>query len=369
MMLRSSSTPVLGSLLSSFSESPSHHHHHPEPHTTIKHPPTAAIHHQNHKKLSYHQSGSLNYTQVSCNSSPISPSIADLSGGTPVSINGFRRAQSEGNLKGLLADASSNPDDEFSISNLPKKFARRPNCSHLETIPSFSFHNARIRYEEEDSGGEEEEENGRLVENSITTEESRAVNTEKQRMGVNDEMRLLSMGENKESPSEMYLARGLGVERLNIGFGGSGGGEYKGGAGGRGGGGGDGGGSAEEHYKRLVEENPGNPLFLRNYAQFLYESKKDTQRAEEYYSRAILADPKDGEVLSQYAKVVWELHHDQDRASSYFERAVHAAPADSHVHAAYASFLWETEEGDDDANGLCVLPSHFQNGALASANA
>ena len=27
----------------------------------------------------------------------------------------------------------------------------------------------------------------------------------------------------------------------------------------------------EEYYKRMVEENPGNPLFLSNYAQFLYQ--------------------------------------------------------------------------------------------------
>lgn len=40
----------------------------------------------------------------------------------------------------------------------------------------------------------------------------------------------------------------------------------------------------------------------------------------------------------------------------------------SHVHAAYASFLWETEE-DEDGDDLCVLPSHFQNGAMASATA
>ncbi|XP_057484639.1 uncharacterized protein LOC130771017 [Actinidia eriantha] len=145
----------------------------------------------------------------------------------------------------------------------------------------------------------------------------------------------------------MYLARGLGVERVNIG---------------------GGGGTVEEHYKRLVEENPGNPLFLRNYAQFLYESEKDMSMAEEYYSRAILADPK-GEVLSQYANVVWEIHHDQDRASSYFERAVHAAPADSHVHAAYASFLWETEEGDKDANGLCFYPCISKMEPWLSANA
>lgn len=29
------------------------------------------------------------------------------------------------------------------------------------------------------------------------------------------------------------------------------------------------GGNVEEYYKILVEENPNNPLFLRNYAQFL----------------------------------------------------------------------------------------------------
>lgn len=29
------------------------------------------------------------------------------------------------------------------------------------------------------------------------------------------------------------------------------------------------GGNVEEYYKKMVEENPNNPLFLRNYAQFL----------------------------------------------------------------------------------------------------
>ncbi|KAL6961721.1 hypothetical protein U1Q18_048612 [Sarracenia purpurea var. burkii] len=75
---------------------------------------------------------------------------------------------------------------------------------------------------------------------------------------------------------EMYLVRGLGVDGINIGFGGRGG---------RGHGGddltplafgreGDGNGArAEEHYQKLLDENPGNSLFLRNYAQFLYEAR------------------------------------------------------------------------------------------------
>lgn len=289
MMIRSSSTPVLGSLLSSFSETPNHHHHHnSDPYATLKHPPTAS-----HQKLSFHHSGPLNYAQLSINSSPISPAISDLSVGNN---NGFRRAQSEGNLEGLIANDHCKSDDEFStIPKPPKKFiSRRPNWSHLETIPSFHSHKARNRYEddidseeEEENEGSEREElegtNGGCFENSMEGEEkymgvrNRALNVEKQSMGLDEEIRLLVK---EHSGPEMYLARGLGVDSFDIGFGGGshhnngGSGSGGGGGGGCGAGGGSGEGNrpgVEEYYKRLVEENPGNPLCLRNYAQFLYE--------------------------------------------------------------------------------------------------
>ncbi|XP_050218044.1 uncharacterized protein LOC126668873 [Mercurialis annua] len=105
----------------------------------------------------------------------------------------------------------------------------------------------------------------------------------------------------------------------------------------------------EEYYKKRVEEHPTNSLVLRNYAQFLYQSKRDLQGSEEYYSRAMLADPDDGEIKSQYAKLVWEVHRDGDKASSYFEQAVQASPQNSHVLGAYARFLWETEEDEEDS--------------------
>ncbi|XP_057957273.1 uncharacterized protein LOC131150527 isoform X2 [Malania oleifera] len=108
------------------------------------------------------------------------------------------------------------------------------------------------------------------------------------------------------------------------------------------------GGNVEEYYKRMVEESPCNPLFLRNYAQFLSQSKGDFQQAEECYLRAMLTIPEDGEIMSQYARLVWDLHHDRDKALCYFERAVQAAPQNSHVLAAYASFLWETQDEEED---------------------
>ncbi|XVE65762.1 hypothetical protein DITRI_Ditri08aG0025600 [Diplodiscus trichospermus] len=106
--------------------------------------------------------------------------------------------------------------------------------------------------------------------------------------------------------------------------------------------------NVEAYYRRMVQENPCNPLVLSNYARFLHQSKGDLEGAEEYYLKAIQADPSNGETMSEYAKLVWSLRRDRDKASEYFERAVEATPENSHVLAAHASFLWETEEVEDD---------------------
>ncbi|KAK1560079.1 hypothetical protein Q3G72_021892 [Acer saccharum] len=365
MLLRSSSTPVLGSLLpSSFSDSPNNNNnniHHEITNTAAKH------HHLPPNKRSF--GSSLNFLPVSCNSSP----IADLSD----SNKGFRRAQSDGNLEGL-AYASCNKTEDFNNKSHPNnKFSGRNRCLMLQTIPSFSYSDrfGRRQEEEDDSDIEDEEERQYFEENERARERVMAVQggqfgfkNEKTSRVLSEEVKVQDkfwkVGADGES-QEMYLSRGLGI-------GGGGGGGRSGGEFNPTGSGGDDNGDnhgVEEHYKKMVLQNPGNPLFLRNYAQFLYQSKQDLHRAEEYYSRAILADPGDGEILSQYAKIVWELHHEQDRASTYFERAVQASPEDSHVQAAYAGFLWETEEDDgecDAPNDLNSLPLQFQ-GAVASA--
>ncbi|EPS61216.1 hypothetical protein M569_13583, partial [Genlisea aurea] len=81
------------------------------------------------------------------------------------------------------------------------------------------------------------------------------------------------------------------------------------------------------HYRSILQQNPDNPLILRNYAQYL-NSNRDLRGAEEYYSRAVLADPGDGEILSEFAKWIWELHGDKERAEGYFQRGVQAASQD-----------------------------------------
>ncbi|GKV01740.1 hypothetical protein SLEP1_g14275 [Rubroshorea leprosula] len=87
---------------------------------------------------------------------------------------------------------------------------------------------------------------------------------------------------------EMFLARGLGVDGGIGGLGGDGGGDGGGGGTGRlnpSGSGREGGDNhgVEEYYERMVEQNPGEPLFLRNYAQFLLETMKHL-----FWSRGVL---------------------------------------------------------------------------------
>ncbi|GAB4841262.1 hypothetical protein Ancab_021994 [Ancistrocladus abbreviatus] len=361
MMLRSSSTSVLGSLLSSYSESPNNNF--PEI-NTIKHSPIT-LHNPN--KLPSQHSGSLHLTSSwSCHSSPISPSVAE----SYKSKSKLRRAQSDGNLI-ALGSTTCNSNDEFDNSIPPKKFSIKPNNLLLETIPSFSFHHSRDLYEEqeeEDSCKEEEKEVLGENDERFVAMENAKFSVEKRVAYMNETDSLSVDKETGDCVSKMHLAMGLGV---SIGGFGSGGDSSNNGYKPTGSDdGGEEGATVEEYYKRMVDENPGNPLFLRNYAQFLYQSKKNLQGAEDYFSRAILADPKDGEIMSQYAKLVWELHQDHERALCYFERAAQAAPEDSNVLAAYANFLWETEEDEDDeANNLIQsIPPRLHNGVIATAN-
>ncbi|KAD3068542.1 hypothetical protein E3N88_36422 [Mikania micrantha] len=329
MMMRSSSTPVLGSLLSPISpENPNHRHHHH--HDITLHPyKTSPIH-----KLSLHQTpspGSQHFTTLSCHSSPISPSFGS---------GGIRRVQSEGNLESLMSSSGygGNDHDDFSFFNPPKKVSSRLHSCSLETIPSFSYQNSKFRSDGDES---DEDEEGFC--------EFRGFNTENKTLSINKQIgydNLEMKDDIGESGSQMYPAKGIGVD---AGFGCAGGGAAGSGGGGRnlspvGGGGGDSR-DVEEHYRKMVNECPGNPLLLGNYAQFLYQKKQDLQGAEEYYSRAILVDPNDGGILSQYAKLLWEVH-------------------------AYASFLWETEgeeEEEVEEGYYSNIPPLFNNGKMASA--
>ncbi|TVU48431.1 hypothetical protein EJB05_08067 [Eragrostis curvula] len=312
MLVRSASTPILGSLHPSGCHSPavsSPAVHFPESPAAAYHPPAISCHMSggggsDHKRLRGHGAGA----------------------------GGMRRTSSEGNLDSLAGRA----DDHHFLPPTGKSAARARPAPPLETIQSFTARN--------DASTDDEEED-------YDDEDAYAADRE---MSFG-QFAFGGGGSTYSQEHPLFLARGLGIDRLGSGLLGADGGDGVGGFGG----GGDGGGSylvtsgnggdrsgIEMHYKKMIEEDPCNGLFLRNYAQFLYQVKGDYRRAEEYYSRAILADPEDGELLSEYAKLVWDVHRDEERASSYFEQAARASPQNSHVLAAHAAFLWDTDDCD-----------------------
>ncbi|XVF28519.1 hypothetical protein REPUB_Repub15cG0036600 [Reevesia pubescens] len=330
MLLRSSSTPVIGSLHFSFSNSPNK-----DLDTTYR---------------LLHGRENLNSTPFLHGSSPVSHSTSGFSEFNQQSgsfrLKGFRKVKSEGSLEKL--DYSSCDIAQFLDSKTPKKSFYKHHITMLHSAPSFSIFNEGL--EDGQVEGDEALERTVTIGESIDATENADFSFVKKCMeliqeeGEEEEERSNRIqssyhGEevDLEPPSPpMYLATGLGID--GVGFGALADGidlssmDL------------DEAGDPEEFHKRLVDEYPSHPLFLRNYAKFL-QSKGDLQGAEDYYHRATLADPEDGEILLQYARIVWDLHQDKYRALSYFERAVQASPQDSNVLGAYANFLWEI--GDD----------------------
>ncbi|GAB4843665.1 hypothetical protein Ancab_013629 [Ancistrocladus abbreviatus] len=372
MLLKSASTPVLQTLLSSsFSESTLRRDHFNSHHTTTnknksinnngnnKNP---LILDPNASRLSFsNQNNNLTAPCLLSQTSSGSPKFNEQKPSTG-SRNSFRRAFSDSSLGDLLTSSSSNISPSIHFPS----FQQKPRKVMLQSAPSFSIYDVTKdgvqRKEEKEKGN-----NGKSGESSLLTRSVTIGDAGSDFSFVEPNMELIreEEGEGEEEEEEegavnwkdggspsppMYLAAGLGVDDDESIFENFLEGE-----------------KVEEYYRNLVEEYPSHPLILRNYAQLL-QSKGDYHGAEDYYFRATVADDGDGEILSQYAKLVWDLHHDQEKASAYFERAAQAAPQDSYVLAAYASFLWEVDSNrdSDSANQARAQIELKQEGNLCS---
>lgn len=217
----------------------------------------------------------------------MSPSVSDH---FSASRKGFRRVVSDGNLEGL-AHACCN-DEEVNNTDpnqQPQMLSRRSKSLMLETIPSFSYSSIRGRRENEEDeiDIEYEKEEEEYLERNIEKDSKMVMAMEgsefsfkngrgsmvlsKEAKATDKLWNTSFAGEKEVIGQEMNLARGLGLG------GGGGVSDSGGGCGGSGditsGSGGDGGDNhrVEEHYRRMVAENPANPLFLSNYARFLHQ--------------------------------------------------------------------------------------------------
>ena len=273
LLIKCSSTPHIGTHRLPFSDSRTR-----DLDTTNKkcnkHPPLLFDHHS--KKLSF--------SQVSCSSSPVSNSASHFS-----EFSGFRRAWSDGNLEGLSYSGSYCDIEDFGNSSKPREFfhkhSKLTGTTMLQTSPSFSIFTSTDEFQDGEHNNrlqdpiKEEQERTVTIGDSIEAmgsgefsfgnkksigliEEGKEDEEEEVLNGIQNLS--VEVGNEPVSPP-MYLAAGLGIDSFSIG-GGELDGDFLSPANF------DDSSDVEEYYRKMVDQYPCHPLFLRNYAQVLQVS-------------------------------------------------------------------------------------------------
>ena len=88
-----------------------------------------------------------------------------------------------------------------------------------------------------------------------------------------------------------------------------------------------------------MEEFQASHELMCNYANFLYQTKKDYDEAEEYYLKALELAPEDADYNGNYATLLHQIKKDYDKAEKYYLKALELAPEDANNNGNYALFL------------------------------
>jgi tetratricopeptide (TPR) repeat protein len=92
-------------------------------------------------------------------------------------------------------------------------------------------------------------------------------------------------------------------------------------------------------YRKALDALPQSAELIFNYANFLWETLKDYDRAEEMYKRVLQIAPGDADNLGNYASFLWEIRKDYDRAEEIYTRALELDPNNANNLANYAQLL------------------------------
>lgn len=99
----------------------------------------------------------------------------------------------------------------------------------------------------------------------------------------------------------------------------------------------------ERRAMRDLEIRPyvGFPL---DFAEFVNDVWQERSIAARYFDIAMRRNPNDAMMLVRYAQFVWKTLGDLDKADELFARAVEESHDDADVQAMYALFVWQTDE-------------------------
>jgi protein O-mannosyl-transferase len=106
---------------------------------------------------------------------------------------------------------------------------------------------------------------------------------------------------------------------------------------------------AEACYKKALQIDPTRSFTLSNYAQFLFDVRKDLNGAEAFHKRAVEGGSTDAYSLVRYATFLDSVRNDADKAEDLFKSALQLAPKDGFARSRYAQFLSGRRKNDTAA--------------------
>jgi protein O-mannosyl-transferase len=129
---------------------------------------------------------------------------------------------------------------------------------------------------------------------------------------------------------------------------------------------------ADQFYQQILKADPDDVTAIINYAIFLYQVRKENDRAEQFYKRVLKMEPDHVNANRSYAIFLDVIRKDYDQAEKFYRKALKADPGDANINCSYAGFLYEIRKDNDQAEqfykrALKVEPGHVSaNGSYAN---
>ena len=106
----------------------------------------------------------------------------------------------------------------------------------------------------------------------------------------------------------------------------------------------------EAIYREGVQRLPNSPELTGNFANFMWQARKESDEAEHLYRRAIELEPDSAHNVGNFARFMLEVRKEYDEAERLFRRAMELGPDDANNTSSFANFMfWARKEYDEAA--------------------